>query len=616
MKKIIIKTGKPEITDEQILATKAPFEQVLKEFHAAAKPFYKTTWFSGGIAAIILATVAFTGYYFIKGGGNKNLIAKKTDSLIVKPIKGMDIPYESIIVSSNCSHQLVTKTGSILRIPENAFVDSLGKPVPLPVELKYREMRNPVDFFVAGIPMNYDSAGVDYTLESAGMFELLASKDGQNLSLAKDKTIGVDMKLPSDGNDYNTYYLDARTGNWIYKGKNEVTPLTKEQIIAEQNNLNITKDTTAMNSLVMPVMKDKSKYIFHSPVDFKEFPELNLYKNVLFQVAESDKNFDPKLYNVKWTNGKLFASETPGTYMLTLSKNDTSVSIAVNPVFDDKGYESAIAIYNKNIKQLKDEQQDRDNQLALQKQTMLSSQKNLQQTTDIATNILMSEIKALRTFDITTFGVWNCDKPVPPINRNFTLNPEFINNADGKELTYESAYIVDLNKNALFTYGPSKSILCNKKSDNIMWILTPDNQIGIINSDMFSNAINTTLSPKFKLNLLSSSEGVKELRSLVGKESEGAGNSNEVDIKTKPADYNMSVVAYPNPTKDVINIKLQQSDEINYFLTDMNGKVIQRGQFNGTEYKIDLSNYISGTYNLTLLNSNQKLSKTIKILKQ
>ena len=646
MKKIIIKTNKTGITDEKILAKKPPFSKVLQNFHTVPKPFYKASWFSGGVAGVTIATVALVGYYFIKNGNNSLTSNSKNDSLaakpfIAKPFRNMDVPYETISISSNCSHQLITKTGTILRIPDNAFVDSLGKPASFPVELKYREFRNPVDFFESGIPMNYDSNGVHYTFESAGMIELLANKDGKNLSLAKDKTIGVDMKSPTDNSNYNIYYLDTAKRNWVYKGKDLITSLNEKQKTATQNGRNINSDASSSNATtnkneplrdeiintedlntatskvpVVPAKANKGKYIFKLSVDLSDYPELNVYKNVMFQVDETSKKFDAKLYSVKWEKAKLNQSEKQGTYSLMLSKNDTTVSIAVIPVFDEKSYATAISVYNQNISKLIVEKQERDKQNNLKIQTALSSKNALQQTNDLVNTVLSSEMTSLRTFELSSFGDWNCERPMPPINRNFTISPRFINSADGKSIKYENVYIVDKNKNALFTYNKSCPLLCNKKSKNVLWIVTPDNKIGIVNSQVFLDAISESTTPVFNLTLLDNSEGVNELKSIVTGKTEETDNLITPETTTETTSSTLNVTAYPNPTKDVVNIKLQQQEKVTYSVVDLSGKLILKGQFNDVQYKIDLSNCVSGVYNLSLFISDLKQTKNIKIVKE
>jgi hypothetical protein len=341
-----------------------------------------------------------------------------------------------------------------------------------------------------------------------------------------------------------------------------------------------------------------------------------VFKNVLFQVDDKDKKFDSKLYTVKWASAKLNERETKGTYSLMLSKNDTAVYTTVTPVFDEKGYTAAIATYNQNLKEQKDEKLIRDKKIGQQQQSLISSKNALQQTTEIATNVLANEMKSLRTFDITTFGAWNCDRPLPPLSRNFVITPKFVNSSSGKTIDYENAYIVDRNKNALFSYGESPSMLCNKRSDNVMWILTPDNKIGIITPETFEAAVNTSTAPKFNLTLLSSSEGIRQLKALVdGKKDDKETKKTETTDPTLNASE-LKATAYPNPTQGIVNVKLGQEGKIIYMLTDISGKVILKGEWNALENTIDLGSCVTGLYNLTLQSTGMKLTKTLKIIKE
>jgi len=76
------------------------------------------------------------------------------------------------------------KSGSKLVIPPKAFTSRSGEIVSGKVDIKYREYHDYVDFFVSGIPMRYDSAGVEYILESAGMIEIYGEKNGERVEIS------------------------------------------------------------------------------------------------------------------------------------------------------------------------------------------------------------------------------------------------------------------------------------------------------------------------------------------------------------------------------------------------------------------------------------------------
>jgi hypothetical protein len=638
MKKFKIKIDRPGIPDEKILAHKTSFTKLMHTVKVVPKPFYKSGWFMGGAAGTVITTVTLVSIYFNGGfGTNKNpennSDTLKTKSFVEKPFANQDIPYETYVVSSNCTHQLTTNSGTNLRIPQDAFTDSLGNPVSFPIELKYREFRNPVDFFVAGIPMKYDSAGTDYTFESAGMLELRAFKDGKELLLAKDKTIGVDMKSPSSDKDFNIYYLDTNKRNWVYKGKDEVADI-KESKARTTEKLNQTSKTELAGKPALPVKADKSKFVFKLAVDLKEFPELSLYNKVLFQVKESDKKFDPALYSVKWSNVKLEeSSRAQNLYTLLLSKNDTTIKVPVIPVFDDKEYASAIKVYNDKLAHMKSEKQLRDSTIDDHRQQTVYAKNGLQQTTDMVTSMIGSEMKALRTWDISGgLGYWNCDRPRPPLKGKYSFKPAFTD-LGGKPLTVESIYIIDMNVNALFSYGTLEEIPYNKRSDNVLWILTKDNKIGVIDPKVFAEVTEKTSTPVFHVIPLNSSLGIRKLKKLVTGNEDKEDNSTSALVQsanntgtTNSSSNNTSTInslivnCYPNPYTDkaTISFTLDEDNTARVDIYDISGSLIQT-IFNskvmkGEETKAEFNgeSLPAGTYIYKLSTSkNSKIGKLV-----
>lgn len=638
MKKFKIKIDRPGIPDEKILAHKTSFTKLIQAVKVVPKPFFKSGWFMGGSAVTVITTVTLVSIYFNGDfGTNKNQENNsdtlKTKSFIEKPFANQDIPYETYVVSSNCTHQLTTNSGTNLRIPQDAFTDSLGNPVSFPIELKYREFRNPVDFFVAGIPMKYDSAGTDYTFESAGMLELRAFKDGQELLLAKDKAIGVDMKSPSSDKDFNIYYLDTNKRNWVYKGKDEIAAIDESET-GTTGRLNQNNKTEIVSKPALPVKTDKSKFVFKLAVDLREFPELSLYNKVLFQVKESDQKFDPALYSVKWSNAKLEESySAQNLYTLLLSKNDTTIKVPVIPVFDDKGYSSAIKVYNDKLAQMKSEKQLRDSVIGEQRQQNVYAKNGLQQTTEMVTSMIGSEMKSVRTWDISGgLGYWNCDRPRPPLKGKCTMKPEFAD-LGGKPLNIESIYIIDMKVNALFSFGTLDEIPYNKRSDNVLWILTKDNKLGVIDPKVFAKETEKSSKPVFHVVPLNSSLGIRKLKKLVTGETGVEDNSttateqptDEKSTTTSSSNNttninSITVNSYPNPftEKATISFTLDEDNTARIDIYDLSGKLIQT-IFNskvkkGEETKAEFNgeNLPAGTYIYKL--STSKSSKIGKLM--
>ena len=82
-----------------------------------------------------------------------------------------------------------------------------------------------------------------------------------------------------------------------------------------------------------------------------------------------------------------------------------------------------------------------------------------------------------------------------------------------------------------------------------------------------------------------------------------------------PEDFNYISKAYPNPTKDILNLELQQKSKSTFQLTDLSGKIVLQGQLNELINKIDISKQPAGVYALTIVNTAEDQKETIKIIK-
>lgn len=71
---------------------------------------------------------------------------------------------------------------------------------------------------------------------------------------------------------------------------------------------------------------------------------------------------------------------------------------------------------------------------------------------------------------------------------------------------------------------------------------------------------------------------------------------------------------YPNPTTDYINVELKQKGEFPYQFTDINGRIILQGKLNEIENKIVFGKQPRGIYFLTIINSENQVKETIKVV--
>ncbi len=149
-------------------------------------------------------------------------------AFINPPFPALNPDYEAFTIKADLGDTLEYKTGSIISIPPDIWVNKSGEKITGDITLKYRELHDAYDIFLAGVPMYYDSAGVKYNLQTAGMFELRAFKDTNEIFMKENSKINVKMASFNDKKDYNFYSLDENAKNWSYKGTSE--PILNEKI--------------------------------------------------------------------------------------------------------------------------------------------------------------------------------------------------------------------------------------------------------------------------------------------------------------------------------------------------------------------------------------------------
>lgn len=160
-------------------------------------------------------------------GAKQKVKVKKVKTeiaLVQPPIKELDPVFEVMEIDADAGGNLTVPNtyGTKIIIPKNIFVDAKRKPVNGKIQIKYREFHDAIDIFLAGIPMNYDAAGMAKHFETAGMFDIRAFSEGKEVFLDSGKVMKVIFGSNKEGNDYHFFKLDEKgTRNWHYIGERE-----------------------------------------------------------------------------------------------------------------------------------------------------------------------------------------------------------------------------------------------------------------------------------------------------------------------------------------------------------------------------------------------------------
>jgi|GEM_PF-2466760 len=136
------------------------------------------------------------------------------------PIKGVNPPSNAVLVEPD-----IIQNGGIinlgfrafLHLPAHALVDEFGHAIKEPVKISYCPLSDPIDVFLSGIPMKYDSAGGSETFRTAGMVRLEATTySGKRVSLKSGTEMKLDMPTVDSSDDYNFYDFDESKGAWEF----------------------------------------------------------------------------------------------------------------------------------------------------------------------------------------------------------------------------------------------------------------------------------------------------------------------------------------------------------------------------------------------------------------
>ena len=99
--------------------------------------------------------------------------------------------------------------------------------------------------------------------------------------------------------------------------------------------------------------------------------------------------------------------------------------------------------------------------------------------------------------------MWNSDCP-SALPQGARLMAKFAD-SDNRSLTFESVYLVEKGRNAIFTYsaGYLSAFTFNPEKENMIWGITSEGKLAVCHAAEFSRANNQTKKHIFKMDVLS-----------------------------------------------------------------------------------------------------------------
>jgi hypothetical protein len=417
---------------------------------------------------------------------------------LVKPLMaGLEVPREILSFNADSGATLNFTLGAEVQIPAAAIVDAKGKEINGSVKVHCTQYLDALDFAIAGINMNYDSAGTQYMLQSDGMLQLRAFQNGSEVFLKEGARLSVSLPALSSAKDFNLYTYDSLNQTWAIQG---TRPSLEEQVRLRvepaTDSLSAFEafDSTAVASLPKPkrANPDRLKIEVEVPEEAK-VAELRIFDNTKFELLEEDTVYREEHALVNWDWAEVRRTRRKGIFKLVFSNSQREVAYLVRPVYEGQDYETALLTYEREkqrlkklrqeelaaLEKVKAEREAERLRLAMAKR-LARAEANGQNLADLKTldaqkralnRIRLTDINKqsslVRNFRLNEFGTFNCDKIWRETNQ--IIAPIALRNRDGDTL-YSPLSLLFMEQNTSLAVGPGR--LCPVPQSGEAFVLT------------------------------------------------------------------------------------------------------------------------------------------------
>lgn len=438
------------------------------------------------------------------------------------PLPDMNIDFEvKTVADAHRGGVIDYPSGSRLVIPAAAFMDDRGKLIGGEVEVHYRELHDYIDFFVSGIPMAYDSLGMQRYLTSAGMVEVYAQQNGRRLRLAPGKAVQVELRSEVAVSDYFTlpeyyvYLLDTLNRSWEYQNidmlqfaedeewepgaadspqrrwEQELRWLEEDYELALQE-LQTSNPVPAAPIAPRQAAGDRPTLELDfvngglplDPASDLQAADLSyLHTGTIWEILRESPAVDPRAFQVEWEQVKLRRLNAQ-QFELTLQHSANEERLLVAPVLlgadyrkAQRQYEQEVAAYEAQVavreQQISEEQ---DSLQALYAERKANLQNELSEELNSRPGPLRR--KVINRFVVTNFGIWNCARPTSAPETITGINYVLDN---GETVENTTAYVVNEAENTIYKYLASSTapVGVAPAADNLIWIVNPRGGISV-----------------------------------------------------------------------------------------------------------------------------------------
>lgn len=444
-------------------------------------------------AAVALLLVAYFAFY-PKGSTSLDSTEYFAERPFVDPPVLADAnppAYRMQTVSNVEGGELVLPSGARLVVPEMAFASDRGaEPVEGEVLIHYRELLDFVDFFQAGIPMEYGDYDQLSYLDPAGIVDIYAEQNGTRLQLASGKAMEVSftsaVQTRSDGSlpQLSVFYLDEQARRWVYQGLDRITDLTTQaDRIGEYTTVpEAVAQWEATNPAPIPPVQPRATSGDNPTLQLDFLNDLalapgsdiapqelrSINESGIWEILPATGNVNVNAFDVTWEQVRLNRLGD-GQYELTLIHPQNELQLIVQPVLStaelqqaQDNYRAALAVYRADSTDWA--------------QRLATVQVEAAQVLAAGENAAVSEgnKRTVRHhFSIDSLGVYTVANTVQP---EFRPAPLSLRDRSGRLVTQQPVYVVNSRGNTIYRYlaGDPNRPVVPTSGENLLW--TVDNQ--------------------------------------------------------------------------------------------------------------------------------------------
>lgn len=403
----------------------------------------KSLLFGGAILCTLL-------WYACDAKLNQTITRKAID----KPIAKIKQPIEKMVFHADSGGVFILKSGTTIKFPKSAFVDKQGNAIKDIVNIEFEEYHKTSEIFLSGINMMFNQNGEEQPFESAGMFKIEGRCNGQDIEIAEDKNVRIDLASLKKEDGYDFFIMNEESGQWTMI---DSAPVNKDtsSFIASTDFQN-TSSVNQNKALRLPEIADPNATVLDLDIDYSQYPQLKNFYGIAWQIDDKSKDAE-KWLTGDWDEVKLISTgDGINDFQLSFKKYQVSSTVAVKPVV------------NKEVK-LKMEQ---EYAAAKKEQELLILAQN-QRRLELYDN----QAKFIRSLQINGFGIYNCDRVIKydapvVINATFKLG--------GNDIQRQTFYLLSNDNSSVSQYSNNFKF-DNERENRLVFILS-NNKIGFVDA--------------------------------------------------------------------------------------------------------------------------------------